>query len=58
MVALHLGDRPFARQLALAVNPERIRSVAFVVRSKLCAVEYIISGVVNQRDAELQRFFR
>ena len=46
-----------ARQLALAVDTQRVGGVVFGVRRRLVAVEHIVSGVVNQRNAQCRRFF-
>ena len=46
-----------ARQLALAVDTQRVGNIVFGVGRRLVAVEHIISGVVNQRNAQGRRFF-
>ncbi|MNY09473.1 hypothetical protein D3C86_1423890 [compost metagenome] len=57
MFTLHVPDGLFTGQLALAVHPERIGRVVLVVRSGFHPVEYIVRGVMYQRDVESQRFF-
>ena len=45
-------NRLLARQLALAVDTQWVRRVAFGVRGRFGAVEHVVGRVVNQRDAQ------
>ena len=43
-------------ELALAVNAQWVRCVVFDVRGSFSAIEHIVRGVVNQRNAQCRRF--
>ena len=57
MLALYRRDRLFTGQFALAVDAKRVSRICFGVRRAFAAVEHVIGGVVDQRDAKRRRFF-
>ncbi|RMT83547.1 hypothetical protein ALP39_04901 [Pseudomonas marginalis pv. marginalis] len=56
--AAHRCNRLLARQLALAVDTQRVRRVDLGVGRRLAAVENVVGGVVNQRNAQGLGFLR
>ncbi|MNP37257.1 hypothetical protein D3C76_1306970 [compost metagenome] len=57
MLATHCSNRLLAGQLAAPVDAERIGLVVFGVGAGLAAVEHVVGGVVDQRNAQGLGFF-
>jgi len=50
-------DGQFTRQLALAVDAQRVGYIVFGVGRRLAAIEYVVGGVVDQWNAQGCGFF-
>lgn len=53
----HCRDGLFARQFTRAVDAQRVGHIVFGVGRRLAAVEHVVGGVVDQRDAQGLGFF-